>query len=83
MEEGQPENLEKMAKNRKTYCYANKGVVNSNREYWPLLPGIITLFFLHVTSNYLLKIEEVSFQAKFCPNFAAPSSIKLGTFVKI
>ena len=38
--EGLPENLGKMAKNRETYCYANWGVVNSNREYWPLLPGI-------------------------------------------
>ena len=38
--EGQMENLEKMAKNRETYCYANWGVVNSSREYWPLLPGI-------------------------------------------
>ena len=38
--EGRPENLGKMAKNRETYRYANEGVVNSNREYWPLLPGI-------------------------------------------
>ena len=33
--------LEKMVKNRETYCYANWRVVNSiNREYWPLLSGI-------------------------------------------
>ena len=38
--EGRPENLGKMAKNRETYCYANKGVVNSNKKYWPLLHGI-------------------------------------------
>ena len=37
---GRPENLGRMARNRETYCYANYGVVNSNREYWPLLPGI-------------------------------------------
>ena len=34
-----PENLREMAKNRETYCYANYGVVNSNREYGPILPG--------------------------------------------
>ena len=38
--EGRPRNLGKMAKNRETYCYTNSGVVSSNREYWPLLPGI-------------------------------------------
>ena len=38
--ERRPENLGKMAKNRGTYCYANYGVVNFDREYWPLLPGI-------------------------------------------
>ena len=37
--EGMLENLGEMAKNRETYCYANKGVVNSDREYWPLLCG--------------------------------------------
>ena len=38
--EGWPENLGKIAKNRETYYYANYGVVNSYREYWPLLPSI-------------------------------------------
>ena len=42
----------------------------------------ITLVSLHVRSNYLLKTEEVSFQAKFCPNFTALPSLKLGTFFK-
>ena len=32
-EEGQSEDKGKMAKNRETYCYANLGVINSNREY--------------------------------------------------
>ena len=32
--------FKEMAKNRETHCYENNGVVNSNREYWPLLPGI-------------------------------------------
>ena len=34
------EKFREMAKNRETYSYADKGVVSSNREYWPLLPGI-------------------------------------------
>ena len=38
--EGQLESLGKIAKNMETYCYANYRVVNSYREYWPLLPGI-------------------------------------------
>ena len=73
------ENLGEMAKNREIYCFANY-----NKEYWPLLVlnGIRTfaLVFLHVGSNYLLKAEEVSFQAKFCPSFAALSSLNVGTF---
>ena len=39
LEKGRLENLGKMAKNRKIYCYANQGVVSANREYWPLPPG--------------------------------------------
>ena len=31
--EGRPENLGKMAKTRETYCYANQGVVYSDKEY--------------------------------------------------
>ena len=42
----------------------------------------ITFVFLHVRSNYLLKTEEISFQAKVCPNFAALPSLKLGLFFK-
>ena len=42
----------------------------------------IALVFLHVRSNYLLKTEEVSFQAKSCPYFAAIPFLKLGTFFK-
>ena len=77
--EGLPENLAKMAKNKETYSYANSGVVNSDREYWIKVVAI-TLVFLHVRSNYLLKIEKVSFQAKFCPNFATLLYLKLETF---
>ena len=83
--EGQLESLGKIAKNMGTYCYANyrvvnsKGILASTPWYQSLC---ITLVFLHVRSNYLLKTEEVSFQAKFCPNFAALPSLKLGTFFK-
>ena len=39
--EGRPENLGKMGNNnRDIYCYANLGLVNFEREYWPLPPGI-------------------------------------------
>ena len=37
----------------------------------------ITFIFAHVGSNYLLKTEEISLQAKFCPKFAALPSLKL------
>ena len=33
--------IREMAKNRETYCYVNLGVVNSNREYWPLLFALL------------------------------------------
>ena len=42
----------------------------------------ITLVLLHVRSNYLLKAEEVSFQAKFCPKFAVLPFLKLETFFR-
>ena len=32
LEEGWPENLEKMAKNRETYCYANIGEIHYHKE---------------------------------------------------
>ena len=37
--EGQSENLGKMGNNRDIYCYANRGMVNFEREYHPLPPG--------------------------------------------
>ena len=56
-----------------------KGILVSTPWYQNLC---ITLVFLYVRSNYLLKTEEVSFQAKFCPDFAALPYVKLGTFSK-
>ena len=37
--EGSSENLGKMGNNRDIYCYANRWVVNFEREYKPLSPG--------------------------------------------
>ena len=48
--EGRPKNLGKMAKNRETYCYANYGVVISNSEYWPPVPGIKLIALLWFSS---------------------------------
>ena len=38
--EGRPENVGKMGNNRDIYCYANRWVLNFEREYQPLPPGI-------------------------------------------
>ena len=45
-----------------------------SNQLWPLFPGtksFIASIFLHVNvkSSYLLKLEKVSFQEKFSPNF--------------
>ena len=37
--EGRPENLGKMGNNRDIHCYANRGMVNFEREYQSLHPG--------------------------------------------
>ena len=37
--EGRPEDLGKMGNNREIYRYANRGVVNFEREHYPLPPG--------------------------------------------
>ena len=84
-EERRPENLGKMAKNR-------KAIVMQIRK-WSILIGNTGLYSLVSKSLHCLgfpacwiklfaKTEEVSFQSKFCPNFAALSSLKLGTFLK-
>ena len=39
-----------------------------------------SLHYFSFTSDYLLKTEEVIFQAKFCLNFGTIPSLKLGTF---
>ena len=44
-------------------------MVNSTREYWPLLFGIKVFASLWFSS--MLEHEQVSSQAKFIPNFAA------------
>ena len=78
LEERRSENLEKMADNRET----GKPIVMQIRK-WSILIGNTGLYSLASKSlHYFGFPEEVSFQAKFCPNFVAPSSIKLGTFFK-
>ena len=45
-----------------------------SNQFWPLLPDTkssFALIFPHVRESYLLKLEKVSFQKKFCPNFVA------------
>ena len=39
MGEGRPGTLGEMGNNRGIYCYANRGMVNFEREYQPLSPG--------------------------------------------
>ena len=83
---GRPENF------RENGPKTGKPIVMQIRE-WSILIDDTALYslvskylhyfgFLQVRSNYLLKTEEVSFQAKFCPTFAALPYLKLGTFFK-
>ena len=74
---GRSENLGKMARNREICCYVNYRVVNFNREYLPLLPGI--KIFALLWSSYM-PIEEVCFQVTICPTFVTLPSPKLWTF---
>ena len=83
--EGRPENLRKMAKNREPIVMQIRewSIPIRNTGLYSLYQNLcITLVFLRGRSNNSLKTEEVSFQAKFCPNFAALSSLKLRTFLK-
>ena len=54
--EGRPKNLGKIAKNRETYCYANQGVVNSNRECWTLPSGnkVFALLWFSCMSDQII-----------------------------
>ena len=67
--EERPEIVEKIGKNREIYCYANKGVVNSNRENWPLLPGIkifALLWFSHMLDHIIChKLKKSVFRKNF------------------
>ena len=56
--EGWWENLGKMSNNRDIYRYANRGVVNFEREYQPLPPGtkiFVMPLFSHMPDQILGK----------------------------
>ena len=66
--EGRSENLGKMGNNRDIYCYANREVVNFEREYQPLPldTKILVMSQSSYTSDKILgkKMKKVNFQAK-------------------
>ena len=67
--EGRPEKLGKMGNNRDIYCYANRGVVNFEREYQPLPPDtkiLVMIQFFCMPPQILGKNEKNSiFRPKF------------------
>ena len=68
--EGRPENLRKMGNNRDICCYANREVVNFEREYQPLPPGTTILVmpqFSYMPDQILGKKKEKTqfFRPKF------------------
>ena len=67
--EGRPENLGTMDNNRDIYFYANRGVVNFEREYQPQPPGTKVLVMSQFSSmpNQILgkkNMKNLNFQAK-------------------
>ena len=66
--EGRSENLGKMGNNRDIYCYANREVVNFEREYQPLPldTKILVMSQSSYTPDQILgkKMKKVNFQAK-------------------
>ena len=68
-EEGRPENGKgKMGNNRDIYCYANREVVNFEREYQSLPPGTKVLVmpqFSYMPDQILgKKMKKLNFQEK-------------------
>ena len=82
---GRPENVEKMGNNRYIYCYANWGVINFEREYQPLPPGIKILRCLNFPTcqtNFRKKMKKLNFRAKIWPFFRVLSSQNLTMYSK-
>ena len=50
---------------REVYCYANEKVVNSNREYWPLLPGIKIFALCMLDQIIRKKLKKSVFRQNF------------------
>ena len=70
--EGRPENLGKLGNGRDIYFYANRGVVNFEREHQSLRPGskIIVMPQVSYMSDHIVgkKIKKLNFQAKIWPS---------------
>ena len=49
--------IKKMGNNRDIRCYANRGGVNFEREYWPLPPGIKIV----VVPRFFYMPDQISF----------------------
>ena len=66
--EERSEKLGEMSNNKDSYCYANKGVINFEREYQPLPPGCKILVmpqFSYMLDQILgKKNEKLNFQDK-------------------
>ena len=73
-----------------THMHTHKCIVHGlsqtaltkTRYYLLLTLKTLTENVSRVRSNYFLKPDKVSFQAKFCPSFEALPSRKLGKFFK-
>ena len=63
--EGWPKNLGKMGNNRDIYCYANRRVVNFEREYQPLSLGRDSSIVPHARSNFRKKLKNSIFRPNF------------------
>ena len=65
--EGRQENLGKMGNNRDIYCYANRGMVNLEREYQPLPHGtkiLVVPQFSYMPDQILEKSEKAQFSGQ-------------------
>ena len=65
--EGRRENLGKMGNNRDIYCYANRGVVNFEREYQPPGTKILVMSQFSCMPDQILgkKLKNSIFRPKF------------------
>ena len=70
--------------NRHIYCYANRGVVNFEREYCPLPPGINILVFTYMPDKIIgKKNEKTQFSGKILTFLYGPVLPKYKDILKI